>query len=1177
MRDPIGLWTRCRSASSRGLARALGWSFSASRAIVRPGLLVALLVVLAPVCLVLTQSRLHASGNTPPVVPPPRPFAIPASAPLELQEPAPQSAYQPLAIEPAATSGTWTPLNNQPSFGPASVFLLTDGRVLAQDGNLTAVAWWTLTPDNTGSYINGTWKRVASPPACPNGYPGASADTVYSPLYYGSAVLADGRFVIIGGEYDYDYDYVEKNGSGEVWTDQAAIYDPVANSWTCIAPPSGWSQIGDAQSVVLPDGTFMVADPFDNAVATLNANSNPPTFNSPFTPNGKTADNQNDEEGWTLLPNGMVLTLEVWNSNDGTETPALAYNSATEAWSSAGIAPDPLVLISQGGTFYYEIGPTLLRPDGTVFASGATGHNDIYNTSNGAWSSGPSFPTVSGQQLEAADAPAALLPDGNVLIAASPVFTSPTEYFEFDGTSLTQVAAPPNAPFDTSFQERLLVLPTAQVLLTDESGEVEIYTPAGTPNSSWAPTITGSPAQISPGGTNYQLSGTQFNGLSQAVAYGDDYQAATNYPLVRVTNNATGHVFYAHTHGHSTMAVGTGSTPVSTEFDVPAGIEPGPSTLIVVANGIESSSVAVNVAGPTPTPTPTSTATATATATATRTATATATLTSTATRTATVTATSTRTATATATATATPTGTTTATATPTATLTAMATATQTATASPTATATPTGTTTATATATPTATLTATATATQTATASPTATATPTTTATATATASATPTATATATQTATATATASATPTSTASATVTATQTATATATQTATATATTTPTPTSTSTSTATATPTSTTTTTATATATQTATATATNTATATSTATATPTATATATATNTSTATATATLTATPTATPTTSISVPPSLAMGSSPVGDTVTKNLTVKNTGTNPLFIGIVTSNDPEFAETGSTCPGGGLAHLATCTIAIGFTPSTLGSHSATLSVNDNTSTSPQHVAVGGTGSTDMTVLPVSFSFGNTKFGVKVVKSVAVSNKQTKAVSLSRSISGPNAADFTITGGSCSATLAANTACSIQVTFTPGVLGSESATLTVSDSPDPASPYSVSFNVAGTIPETVAPITLSYGTVSQSSSKTLKTTVTNKSPFAISIGSAVSGANAADFTITGGTCGPTLAGNSTCTIGVKFKPTTAAAESATLAVSVPQDPTSPHNVSLTGTGS
>jgi hypothetical protein len=87
---------------------------------------------------------------------------------------------------------------------------------------------------------------------------------------------------------------------------------------------------------------------------------------------------------------------------------------------------------------------------------------------------------------------------------------------------------------------------------------------------------------------NYSISGTQFNGLTQGAAYGDDFQDATNYPLVRIVNNATGHVFYCRTHGHSTMGVATGNARVSTTFDVPAGIELGPSKLYVVANGIPS-------------------------------------------------------------------------------------------------------------------------------------------------------------------------------------------------------------------------------------------------------------------------------------------------------------------------------------------------------------------------------------------------------------------------------------------------------------------------------------------------------------------------------------------------------------------------------------------------------------
>jgi len=148
--------------------------------------------------------------------------------------------------------------------------------------------------------------------------------------------------------------------------------------------------------------------------------------------------------------------------------------------------PRPMLLFSsvRGGTNYFEIGPGVLRPDGTVFASGATGYNDIYNINTGTWASGPSFPTITDtisgcgsissttQQLASADAPAALLPDGNVLVAPAPVDSNcgwipPTEFFEFDGTSLTQVAEPTYAPDVPSFDGRLLVLPTGQVMYTN--------------------------------------------------------------------------------------------------------------------------------------------------------------------------------------------------------------------------------------------------------------------------------------------------------------------------------------------------------------------------------------------------------------------------------------------------------------------------------------------------------------------------------------------------------------------------------------------------------------------------------------------------------------------------------------------------------------------------------------
>ncbi len=65
-----------------------------------------------------------------------------------------------------------------------------------------------------------------------------------------------------------------------------------------------------------------------------------------------------------------------------------------------------------------------------------------------------------------------------------------------------------------------------------------------------------------------RAAGRQFNGFSQAFAYGNDAQCATNYPIVRFTNIGSGHVFYGRTHDHSTIAVGY-SGPAYTHLDVP--------------------------------------------------------------------------------------------------------------------------------------------------------------------------------------------------------------------------------------------------------------------------------------------------------------------------------------------------------------------------------------------------------------------------------------------------------------------------------------------------------------------------------------------------------------------------------------------------------------------------------
>ncbi|HUI83900.1 MAG TPA: hypothetical protein VL240_06740, partial [Candidatus Binatia bacterium] len=207
-----------------------------------------------------------------------------------------------------------------------------------------------------------------------------------------------------------------------------------------------------------------------------------------------------------------------------------------------------------------------------------------------SWTPGPDFPN----NLDIADGPAALLPDGNVLVSASPgIFENNTFFFEWDGSSLIPVPRTPNSPNNSSWYGRMLVLPTGQVVYTDGSSDVEIYTPAGSPYPGLASSILLTSAVLTRG-SSIVLSGFKFNGASQANAYGDDAQAATSYPLVRLTNVSTGHVFYCRTHDHSTMAVGY-QGPAYTHVDIPANMETGQTYLEVVVNGIASPRYTVGI------------------------------------------------------------------------------------------------------------------------------------------------------------------------------------------------------------------------------------------------------------------------------------------------------------------------------------------------------------------------------------------------------------------------------------------------------------------------------------------------------------------------------------------------------------------------------------------------------
>ncbi|HEY3971460.1 MAG TPA: hypothetical protein VGM18_00565 [Candidatus Sulfotelmatobacter sp.] len=463
------------------------------------------------------------------------------------------------------TAGTWTKTTNAPASAVAHALLLTDGSVLVNSMFFEnhSDPWYRLVPDATGSYVNGTWSNAGT---LPSGY---------NPLYFGSSVLPTGQVVVIGGEYN--------NGSAD-WTTKGAVYNPASKAWTSLTAPSGWTTVGDAQSIILPNGHLMQANccTTQEAILTLTGT----TASWATTGTGKF--DWNDEEGWTMLPGGDILTVDAYvGQSKCCLLGYQIYSPTTGAWTT----PSNNTVVNLVDPSSLELGPMPLLPSGLVFAAGATTNNAIYTPSTGTWASAPKF----GGTLDIADGPAAVLPSGNALFDTSPgVFNTGSKFFEWDGTTLNATSAPPNAGVDSSYVGGFVVLPTGQVLFTDFSSDVEIYTPSSTAGcAGCAPAIKQVAATLKRGTKNNKIAGTQFNGLTQGAYYGDDNQSSTNFPIVRITDSA-GVVTYCNTHNWL-GGVAQGTTVTTAAFDIPPSLHAGAATLVVVTNGIPSAPKSVTL------------------------------------------------------------------------------------------------------------------------------------------------------------------------------------------------------------------------------------------------------------------------------------------------------------------------------------------------------------------------------------------------------------------------------------------------------------------------------------------------------------------------------------------------------------------------------------------------------
>ncbi len=274
---------------------------------------------------------------------------------------------------------------------------------------------------------------------------------------------------------------------------------------------------------------------------------------------------------------------------------------------------------------------------------------------------------------------------------------------------------------------------------------------------------------------------------------------------------------------------------------------------------------------------------------------------------------------------------------------------------------------------------------------------------------------------------------------------------------------------------------------------------------------------------------------------------------------------------------------DFSTT-ANCKGGSVPQFIDCDVPITFTPTAAGLRTGTLTVTDSDPSSPQTVELSGMG-TYVTFSKPTLNFGSVLRSKSSSKKLSVTLTNNAASPLSiTSITASG--DYTQTN-SCGSSVAAHSACTITVTFTPSTTGKRYGSITITDS-DGASPNLVNLTGIGT-QISLSPSSLTFAAQNIGTTSSQSVTVTNNGPTALSL---------SPVTITGdpqsiskviyeypglptnnytqsNNCGTTLAVRASCTVTVTFSPTLTGTINASVQV-FDDAGDSPQVISVTGTG-
>jgi surface-anchored protein len=174
---------------------------------------------------------------------------------------------------------------------------------------------------------------------------------------------------------------------------------------------------------------------------------------------------------------------------------------------------------------------------------------------------------------------------------------------------------------------------------------------------------------------------------------------------------------------------------------------------------------------------------------------------------------------------------------------------------------------------------------------------------------------------------------------------------------------------------------------------------------------------------------------------------LGFGNITVGQTATRTFTITNSGNAPLNVSSI-AYPTGFSGNWSS---GAIAAGASQNIAVTFAPTAAQSYGGNITVNSDSTSGTNTIAVSGTGTASAIALSGNLAFGNVPVGQTAARTLTISNPGNATLNVS-GITYP--ARFT--GNWNSGSIAAGSAINVTVTFAPSAETNYSGNITINSS-------------------------------------------------------------------------------------------------------------------------